>query len=288
MNLQKQMKYLKKHSLVQANNNHPKQKRNALNNTGHFLQMNDLLLIQTWLDSNREYAIGYEIYRRLGKNNFLKDILADGEDEWNAETLLNELADLAQELAQFASSVAPAPAHVAANVAQSSPSAKVEQILAEERKAASDRADAPETIKEAIKRRKYLYASSRDAHSKLKVLSTIDTAEAKEQRHALAVKILNSFDEIKTLWDLTNYYDTYRKLPVQPQELKTDLATLDIATLNQDWLIDYKYILKFRNDTKKRTRVLERISLCTEREKILRLKDAFIHGNLTIPAITGE
>lgn len=246
--------------------------------------MTDLTLIQTWLKSNRDYTIGFEIFRRLSKNNFLKDILATGDDEWNADTLLNELTELAQHLAPVTQAIA----QVAAPVAKNCSTAKVEQILAEERKAPSDRTDAPEPIKEAIRRRKYLYALSRNAHSKLKVLSTIDTAQAKEQRHALAVEILNAFDEIKTLWDLTNYFDTYLKMPAQPQALKTNLATLDIATLNQDWLTDYKYITKFRNDTSKRTKVLERISLCNQREEILRLRDAFIHQNLTIPAVKGE
>lgn len=253
--------------------------------------MTDLALIQTWLNSNRDYSIGYEIFRRLSKNNFLKDLLAT-EDEWNAETLVDELTQLAAqltaELTQAAGQLTERAAQNTANAAKNSSTERVEQILADERKAPSDRAGAPEAVKEVVRRRKFLYASARDAHGKLKALCSIEGAEAAQQRHALAVEILNTFDEIKTLWDVTNYFDTYLKMPAQPQELKTDLATLDIATLNQDWLIDYKYITKFRNDTGKRTKVLERISLCAERERILRLKDAFLHGNLTIPDIRGE
>lgn len=248
--------------------------------------MTDLVLIQSWLKSNRDYAIGFEIFRRLSQNNFLKELLAT-EDEWNAETLAEELTQLAEELAQAIPELTQATAQLQPNAAKNSSTERVEQILAEERKAPSDRASAPEQIKEAVKRRKYLYAAGRDAHSQLKVLSDIDTDEAQEKRHTLAAEILNIFDEIKTLWDLTNYYDTYLRLPAQPQELKTDLATLDIASLNQDWLTDYKYIMKFRNDTGKRTKVLERIALCAKREEILRLKDAFIHQNLTIPNLEG-
>ena len=239
--------------------------------------MKEIELIQTWLASGRNYQVGVEIYRRLGDNDFLKKVLLE-EDEWNTKELTEQLIKLLDKLTSSAQ-------QQLSSSSKTAQRAEIQQLLKDELKPFSERTDAPEQIKEAIKRRKFLYAQARDAHSKIKILNETKTNEAKERRYELSVLILSSFDEIKELWDLTNFFDAYQKLPENTQSANVNFEELDIITLNQDWLIDYKYIRKNLANVRLKERVNERIINCQQREKILRLKDAFVHENLTLPDI---
>lgn len=239
--------------------------------------MKDVELIQKWLDSGRDYQVGVEIYRRLGDNGFLKKLFIE-EDAWNRKELTEQLIKLLDKLK-------PSAEHQLSSSSIVANKAEIQQLLRDELKPSSERMDAPEQIKEAIKRRKFLYAQARDAHSKIKILNETNSVEAKERRLELCTLILNSFDEIKNLWDITNFFDTYKKMPENTHSVPTNFEQLDIITLNTDWLIDYKYIRKNQKNLALKDRVNERIRNCQAREKILRQKDAFFHEKHTLPDI---
>lgn len=224
-------------------------------------------LIKIWLNGTQDYKLGVEIYNRFGDNNFLKNMFADGEDEYNSERLLEELKKLYSETEQV---IKP---QIAAKSIQEIP------------KRSEDK-DAPTEITEAIKQRKQLYFEARDAHSQLKALRNINDDETKEKRRQKAALILGNFDAIKPLWDLTNHYDEFGKLP-EPKAVvsdKKEYSMMSEKDLNALWEKNYKYAQKWKNDMSKTEQLKARIE---ENNKIKTvLGDAFLYTRHKMPTIS--
>jgi hypothetical protein len=223
-------------------------------------------LIDTWLKSNRDYWIGVELYNRFGDDLFLKSMFEEGFDDYNAERLVEELETLKKGILNRTIAPVFSAEHKPKNT-----------------KLPSESDDAPEPVVQKRNRRKYLYATSRDAHSRLKALAKMP--EQREERAKLASLILDNFDEIKPLWDYTNHYDEYRELPKHTESVEVNLETLDVVTLNKTYLTDYKYIMKFKNDPKKVELVKARINRINQIQTILEKEDAFLHAGLIVPSI---
>jgi len=238
--------------------------------------MEDLILIKAWFSTGKDYQIGYEIYRRLGTNSLLKSLLKT-EDDWNISELEEQLYGLLSQLQKAGTKQVVEPNRE-----------KVEEILSNEVKVPSDRTTAPLEIKEAVKRRKYLYASSRDSHSQLKALDSFLDAVSIEKKRLNCKIIIENFQEISSNWDLTNYYDLHLKLPINTKEGEIYFETMDTASLNISWMIDYKYIQKYKAKAGKAAIVNQRILDCMARQKILIKRDAFIYERHTLPTITGS
>lgn len=230
-------------------------------------------LINLWLNGDRNYKLGVEIYNRFGDNDFLKGILAEGEDDYNHERLIEELKELVKTETKTQSITS-----------ESQP--KSQRFDYEDVKA-SELPNAPDEIKEAILERKRLYFDARDAHSQLKALRNLQGDEMKEKRKQLAKTIIQNFDLIKPLWDTTNFYDEFRRLPEAKQkeeEVQSNYALMDNMQLNELWLKNYKYCQKWKADKTKITQLRERIESNQKIQNVL--EDAFQYRKYKIPIIS--
>lgn len=235
--------------------------------------MEDIELIETWLTTGKNYQIGYEIYRRIGKNSLLKSVLKT-EDDWNKTELEERLVEILENLLKAGQKQVLEPNRE-----------KVQEILSNEMKKPSDRSDAPKEIVETVKRRKYLYATRKDAHSKLKALKHTIDPELLEQKRLACKLIIDGAHEIKKLWDITNYYDKNLRLPENTVEVEIKFRDLDTASLTHSWMIDYKYIKKNIGKANLASNVKQRILDCKARELILTERDSFIYSEFSLPEI---
>ncbi len=224
-------------------------------------------LIKIWLNGPQNYLLGVEIYNRFGDNSFLKNMFAEGEDEYNSERLLEELKKLYTETNEVISP------QIAAKSIQEIPKR-------------SEQNDAPIEVSEAIKQRKQLYFEARDAHSQLKALRNINDDETKEKRRQKAALILGNFDGIKPLWDLTNHYDEFGKLPEAKvvTEVKTEYSMMSEKDLNALWEKNYKYAQKWKNDKSKTEQLKARIKENNQIKTVL--GDAFLYTKHKMPTIS--
>jgi hypothetical protein len=221
-------------------------------------------LIASWL-KNKDYTIGIEIYRRYGPNLYLKTMFASGPDTYNIEKLEKELKTLFH-LHPPAAAEHRSPDHTQSHT-----------------KRPSDANNAPGPIKDAVIKRKSLYARAKANHDRLAELylenSTDTIINAK-----LNIEMLNAWDEIKTIWDLTNFYDKNLRLPKPPIHT-ADYETFDTLPLNKIWLTNYKYIRKYQTDAAKTAQIAERTEANTAIKTILSKTDTFHHEGLEIPTL---
>lgn len=226
-------------------------------------------LINLWLNGDRNYRLGVEIYNRFGANDFLKVILAEGEDDYNRERLIEELKELLKET-DIASEILPKPHRIDYDAVK-----------------ASELINAPYEIKEAIVERKRLYFEGRDAHSQLKALRNMPGEDMAERRKQLAKTILQNFDLIKPLWDTTNFYDEFGRLPEpkpkEEKEVSSSYALMDNMQLNELWLKQYKYCQKWKTEKTKISQVRERIESNQKIQNVL--GDAFQYRKYQMPTI---
>lgn len=227
-------------------------------------------LINLWLNGDQNYRLGVEIYNRFGANDFLKSILAEGEDDYNQERLIEELKELLKSTDNI----------------EAEPSPKLQRVMYEDVKA-SELPNTPAEVKEAIIERKRLYFEARDAHSQLKALRILPGVEMKEKRKQMAKLILQNFDLIKPLWDTTNFYDEFRRLPEPKQkeeEVQSNYALMDDMQLNELWLKQYKYCQKWKADKTKIAQLRERVESNQKIQNVL--GDAFQYRKYQMPKIT--
>lgn len=223
-------------------------------------------LIKIWA-KKQDYATGVELYRRYGSSSFLLRMFEAGESEFNRDKLLAELSKFIAEKPKLVSKE------------------QILTVLKDESKNLSERNNAPEEIKEAIKRRKYLYASSREKHSNLKLLAKLGDS-TQEARRLLAVEILEKFVEINEKWNLTSFFDKTGRLPTKIN-LDVDFSGACEKTLNAEWLKNYKYVkraakISFSPEVISRIKRNELL-----KEHLIKI-DAFYHEGLTIPTIPVE
>lgn len=224
-------------------------------------------IIEIWLNGKRDYSLGIEIYNRFGDDDFLKNMFAEADDEWNRERLLEELKALL-----LMDDYLPTPIVRNMEVEHKFDGIKPSELP-----------NAPDPIKEAIKQRKGLYKEARDAHAQLKALRLVPGNEFKEKRRHLSKLILQNFDLIKPLWDLTNHYDHFLRLPEKPVSESTDYTLMSEAELNQLWLKQYKYCQKWKADKTKWPQLQQRVQSNLTIKNIL--ADAFLYAKHCMPDI---
>lgn len=226
-------------------------------------------LIQKWLQ-NKSYPIGVEIYRRYGDDDYLKKMFSLGEDSYNTQRLEKEIKSLLK---------------VGAHSESPSTTAKViyESQLVDELTKPSLKSKAPAEVKSIISKRKKLYAKTVVNKDKLVELY-LEGSENKELASTLAHQILDCYDEIKPLWDYTNFYDKHQRLPniIVPKTNYQDYSDVD---LNRMFLNNSKYISKNRSVTRKKQTVEDRIAECYHIKTLLIKRDAFQHQGINIPTV---
>jgi hypothetical protein len=146
-----------------------------------------------------------------------------------------------------------------------------------------------------INRRRHLYRTAADAHSKLKAIylnnSTESGAKKNDVTASLAFKILDVMDEIKPIWALTNHYDATNQLPdgitITPEgqinsTLNTHNATLTTQTdlaLNTEFIKHYKYITRYSKTPSVAAQLAHRQSLCSAIKQELESRGTFMYPN---------
>ena len=231
-------------------------------------------IINTWI-ANQDYQSGVEIYRRFGDSAFMLKMFENGESNFNRKKLIDELTDLLPE--KQTNTVVPVLVE----------KAEIRHALEDDSKRLSEKSTAPPEIKEAIKRRKYLYATAREKHGNLKLLANKGDVE-QEERRLLAVSILEKFDEINELWNKTTFYDERGRLPVEKLNPEVDFSGADTIELNKKWLTNYKYAKRAVKNPRQKKQVAQRILANQEIKNYLITQDAFFHVGLEMPTIRTE
>lgn len=232
-----------------------------------FFDMKNETLIQSWLDSKQDYQTGVEIYRRVGRNEFLKQTFATGEDVWNKQKLLREMRLLAQSIATMGEQVPTVQAR----------KLEIEQVLANDRKKPSERIEAPAVVREIVAQRKMLYKQTQHLRSKLLLYPT------NQERLVAALEILDNVDKIKAMWKITDFYDLHQRMPQKVTVSSDDIVQLDDIALNQEWLIKYKYVMRVKGQVKFAEKIRERIERMNLIRQELNKRNAFQHIGLRPP-----
>lgn len=142
-----------------------------------------------------------------------------------------------------------------------------------------------------INRRRHLYRLCADSHAKLKALFLSQTPNIKASA-PLALGILNNFDEIKNIWDVTNLFDTTGKLPDGltvttdgtieqsiPKTQSLEFSTQTDLALNQEFNKHYKYITRYKNTATVAVELANRQSICHEIATELKSRGTFQYPN---------
>lgn len=220
-------------------------------------------LIQAYL-AQPNYAIGVEIYNRLGSNSFLKAVFKTGETPYNKERLHSEIISLES----------------AFKPALSERLAVIQSYVTDKAKRLSEQTDAPNEIKEAIAKRKSLYAEARYLKDNL------PKTEDAEKRREMCFRIQSIFSiHLTKLWEFTNYYDTYQKLPTVFQEVENTFDDEETPVLTKLWHNNYKYVNKYINDKEKLENLQKRIAENETIKAILRERNAFVYESLSMKTI---
>lgn len=220
----------------------------------------DFILLQNWFESPN-FGAGVELYKRLGTSNILKRML----DEKPTEYLMNRLKD---EMKHLIASYSP--------IAEKQEEVRAVRIIESKAALPSELENAPQIIKEAVAKRRNLYNEYLRLHGLLKPF-----VEEEERRKA-SLRILDIFDEIAPIWDLTNYYDVNLKLP-ENKSSEVDFESLNDVELNQLYERAYKYVRKYQSVERKKTDCIERIETAEQIKKILVKRATFYHQRLVFP-----
>ena len=153
-----------------------------------------------WLESERNYEQGRQLYAALGDNARLKQLLASGPSSYNTEAVAWELTKLAR--AGIVTSVitatvtaAPALVPIATETLQSEPVAPpASSPLLDELRAA----------------RRPLYDERTGLHNQLEYLDT------DEDRKQVGIRIMALSRQIDTNWNTTRYVAAHGQLPPPP------------------------------------------------------------------------
>jgi hypothetical protein len=236
----------------------------------YFFMDEEFQLISLWLAGNRDFQSGVQIYNRLGNDFMLMTMFEQGYTAYREEQLIEAMNDL---LLLIGKSENP----VATNETIIHEAALYVANVENHGIRASMLPNAPLKVREAVKMRRNLYYEFMRLHTML-VEQT-----PRKTRTEYALRILDIFDELKPLWDLTNFYDQYLRLPDEQKVI--DIDSLTIVEANKRYDANYKYVRKFYEDDKKRENVLRRIEESAHLKTRLINENAFFHERLTFPTI---
>lgn len=157
------------------------------------------MTVQAWLDGERNYELGRQLYEQLGDNARLKQVLGHGPSPYNQEALAWELSKLAKAGVTAAVALAvPLPAGVVAS--------------APEPVQTSVPAESPLLI-ELSQARRPLYDERTQLHAQLEVLAEHGS---QEDVRLLAVRIMALSRELNANWKTDAYVRAHGQLPPPP------------------------------------------------------------------------
>ena len=189
--------------------------------------------VKRWLSGKRDYTEGVALFLKFGTNDFLKDLLEEGEDDYNREKLEEELGKIGEQV------VDQKPVEITKKV-QSSPIATVEPdfyLLP---------AQVQEWKKEA--NRKF----RENAHRQ----KCLEDVKDKFERGELAHHILMVDDELQALYSKIDYYELHKVMPPEDEPLPDDVKDLTALEIKNEIQRISVQISKQKNN-QERTREVE-------------------------------
>lgn len=149
--------------------------------------------IRTWLDGDRDFTQGQQLYEKHGKDQANKILFSLGDTPLGRkklapalEAMLNEVIPIPEKTGKYARR-----GHFP-----------------------SDDLKAPEPVRELVARRRFLYQQTQRLQSVLHHMSLYEPEKFTDaQRGKKALELLDIWDEIGTIWFRTNHYDEKGYLP---------------------------------------------------------------------------
>lgn len=168
--------------------------------------------IITWLQSNRDFNTGLQLYLLHGRSASMKKVLqARGPSQKTINTLVYELGRIAKVKPEKKPVKVPAIAPVKKNK-----TAIVVEKIAKKY---------PDDVKQLVQKRIRLFSQVQALHFNLEKVDN-------EKRRRDALQILSIWDQIQALHLRIDYWEKYKVLPPDPQENKKKPASdLDRAQL---------------------------------------------------------
>jgi hypothetical protein len=164
------------------------------------------MTVQAWLDSERNYEAGRQLYEQLGDNARLKQVLGHGPSAYNQEALAWELQKLARAGVTAAVALAvPRPAVVVESATESLQSEPVKDFSADIARAA--------LLIPLSQARRPLYDERTQLHGQLEVLA--EHASQDDVRQA-AARIMQLSRELNANWKTDAYVRAHGQLPPPP------------------------------------------------------------------------
>jgi hypothetical protein len=161
------------------------------------------MTVQAWLDSERNYEVGRQLYEQLGDNARLKQVLGHGPNAYNVESLAWELGKLAKAGVTAAVALAvPLPAVVVESAPESEPAKDYSADIA--------RGALLIPLSQA---RRLLYDERTQLHAQLEVLAEHGS---QEDVRLLAVRIMALSRELNANWKTDAYVREHGQLPPPP------------------------------------------------------------------------
>lgn len=163
--------------------------------------------IKHWLDSEKDYSIGVQLYELYGENMTLKRTFTKGKNSYNAEKLCAELKRIWEDFKPLE------------QVATATPRREMRSTERIE--------NAPEEVKALEKQWRSYYGEMAFLHGKL------DSCQDQKERGAMALRILSLDRQINEIIDNLSYFKEHGKLPEPLPDEGQLLAKLDRAVLEK-------------------------------------------------------
>lgn len=181
--------------------------------------------IEHWLQGSRDYGIGVKLFEHFGQSNFLKQMFAKGETDFNQERLQDELRQLSEAV----------------------PDAQQAQVMF--KIASSSEYDAlPEQIKKLEQEKTEKFKRMAYLHSQLLNQKT------DKQRYELAKEILELDRFLQDAWAKLDHYAEHGTMPAEEKiEIKEASPTQQLIRRNNL----RTYISKFEDDSAKQKKVIK-------------------------------
>ncbi len=149
-----------------------------------------------WLNSNRDYTTGVDLFEKYGNNPTLLKLFRDNKNSFWEESLLSEL-QLIQKSDTKAIKTHSGP------ISPSQPRKTTERGKLPE--------NAPKIIKDLVKEQSDLYAAAKSAHGQLK------TSRSVRFRQELATHLVKYQERVKEIWQLRDYWEETGQLTSELQ-----------------------------------------------------------------------
>ncbi|MDO7849227.1 hypothetical protein Q5H92_22880 [Hymenobacter sp. M29] len=173
------------------------------------------MTVKEWLDSERDYEAGRQLYAALGDNDRLKRLFADGPTRYNREAVAWELTKLARagsgqlSVISYQLAVISIDASAAEKDTSSEPESSPNATFSLQ-KDTSSAEKGTELLDELKAEQRGLYDERAGVHAQL------EGAKDEEERRLMAVRVMTLSRQLNTNWETYHYVEAHGELPPAP------------------------------------------------------------------------